>query len=90
MDNDTLCGNTYIPQYGTEEPCEQTLTDCIVFEGAIPQLSLNDNPNLTAIIQNLLAAIQVLQQQTIITSETGNTKHRIIVDDAGNLSTVEV
>lgn len=56
MEDNILCGNTYIPEYATEEPCEQQSTNCVSYEGTIPELSLN-NPNLTTIIETLAQSL---------------------------------
>lgn len=50
--------NTYIPEYGSETPCELTSASCTIFEDAIAYLGLPENSTLTEVVVALTLSLQ--------------------------------
>lgn len=57
VENNNLCGNTYTAEYTPTEPCEQVSTDCVIYEGVLPELSLEENSQLTSIINAIISSL---------------------------------
>lgn len=59
-EDNNLCGNTYTAEYSPTEPCEQVSTDCVVYQGSLPELSLGENSQLTSIINAVVSSLVTL------------------------------
>jgi len=64
------CNKTILIEYGNEEPCELKSTDCVIYEGAIAYLNIEENTELTEVIRKLVLSladardeINILKQQ---------------------------
>jgi len=85
------CGETILANYANEEPCEQTSTDCVIYENAISYLSLEQNSTATEIIQALVtslvdtrARLNRLRVYTVATLPSGELGQIATVTDALN------
>lgn len=94
VENNNLCGNTHTAEYSNTEPCEQVSTNCVIYEGSLPELSLNDNPGLTSIINSIISSLINLSSGgtvtykifTFSTLPTGEEGMVAYIDDANNVT----
>lgn len=57
MSTDKNCGSTYVEEYAQNEPCELKSADCVIYEGTIADLSLEENPTVKQVIDALVGAL---------------------------------